>query len=97
MNSMAKKIMICSMAGIMQAGFGVATVIEASPLHIDGPQQIVLLDDRQQQRNQWQHQESERHGREMQQRPNESEQVWHDRQDIENRRHENAMREIEAG
>ncbi len=25
----------------------------------------------------------------MQQRPNESEQEWHNRQDIENRRHEN--------
>jgi hypothetical protein len=94
---MTKKIMICSLAGIMQAGFGVATVIEASPLYIDGPHRMILLDDRQHQRDQWQRQETERHEREMQRCPNESQQVWHNRQDIENRRHENAMREIEAG
>jgi phosphoenolpyruvate-protein kinase (PTS system EI component) len=97
MNIMTKKITINLMVGIMQVGFGAAAVIEASPLHIDGLHQILLLDDRQHQREQWQHQETERHRLEMQQRPNESEQEWHNRQDVENRRHENTMREVEAG
>ena len=37
MNNIVKKIMIYSLAGIMQLGLG-ATIIEASPLHNDGPQ-----------------------------------------------------------
>ena len=97
MNILVKKLTIYLMVGIMQAGFGAAAVIEASPLHIDGLQQMVPLDDRQHQREQWQRQETDRHKLEMQQRPNESKQEWQNRQDIENRRHENAMREVEAG
>jgi hypothetical protein len=42
MKSIAKKIMIYSLAGIMQVGLG-ATVVAASPLYNNGPQ-IVQLD-----------------------------------------------------
>ncbi len=42
MNSIAKKIMVFSLAGIMQLGIG-ASAIEASPLQIESSQQIVQL------------------------------------------------------
>lgn len=80
MNSTAKKIMIYSMAGIMQVGLG-ATVVAASPLYNDGSQQIVQLDDRHDQEN-------IRHEREMRRHDGENDRDWHDRQDRENRRHE---------
>ena len=63
MNNIAKKLMIYSLAGIMQMGLG-AAVIEASPLHNDDPQRIVQLD-RQGDHDQRQRQENERHEREM--------------------------------
>jgi hypothetical protein len=45
MKNIVKKIAIFSLVGIMQVGLG-AAVIEASPLHSDGPQRIIQLDDR---------------------------------------------------
>jgi hypothetical protein len=45
MKNIIKKIMIYAMVGMMQVGLG-ATVVAASPLHNDGPQRIVQLDDR---------------------------------------------------
>jgi len=93
MNSITKKIMIYSMVGIMQVGLGVSA-IEASPLHNDGSQRIVQLDDRHdEQRNQ----ENKRHEREMQRHHNEGEREWHDRQEREKQRHDNTMNEIAAG
>jgi ABC-type Zn2+ transport system substrate-binding protein/surface adhesin len=95
MNGLVKKMMIYSMVGLMQVGFGTA-VVAASPLYNDGPQQIVQLD-RQSDHDQRQHEENERHEREMRQHDGESDRDWHERQDRENERHNNTMNEIEAG
>jgi len=98
MNSLTKKIMIYSLAGIMQAGLG-ASVIEASPLHTDGAQQIIQLDrhDGRDRREERRHEENRRHQREMQRRHHESDRDWNDRQWRENQRHDNTMNEILAG
>jgi len=102
MNSVTKKIMVYSLIGAMQVGFG-ATVIEASPLHNNGQQRFVQLDDRndhdngrRRQHDERKQQENERHEREMQRRRGESERDWHERQRHERERHENALREIAA-
>jgi hypothetical protein len=96
MNNIAKKIMIYSMAGIMQVGLG-ATVIEASPLHNEGVPGIVQLDDRHDEHDRRQNEENRRHEREMQRHDRESDRDWHERQRHENERHDNTMNEIEAG
>lgn len=103
MKNVVKKMAIFSMVGMMQVGFG-ASVIEASPLHNDGPQQIVQLDrrdhhdnERQRDHDRRQREENERHEREMRRRHHESEREWHERQEREKQRHENTMHEIEAG
>jgi vacuolar-type H+-ATPase subunit I/STV1 len=110
MKNIVKKVAIFSMVGMMQIGFG-ASVIEASPLHNDGPQRIVQLDDRdhhdderqrdhdrrQRDHDRRQREENERHEREMQRRHHESEREWHERQEREKQRHDNTMHEIEAG
>ncbi len=88
------------MVGLMQVGLGTAVV--AAPLHNDGLQRIVQLDDRQQHDRQHQHdqrqrQENQRHEREMRRHNNEGEREWHDRQERENQQHDNTMHEIEAG
>lgn len=96
MNSITKKIMIYSLAGIMQVGLG-ASVIEASPLHNEGTQSIVQLDNRHNNRDQRQRQENRRHQREMQRHHNENDRDWRDRQRRENQRHDNTTNEILAG
>ncbi len=102
MKSIAKKIMIYSMVGIMQVGLG-ATVVAASPLHIDDSLRIIQLDSgdypenyRQSEHDERQRQENERHEREMRRHHGESYRDWHERQRIENERHEHALRDIEA-
>jgi hypothetical protein len=108
MKNIVKKVAIYSMVGIMQVGFG-ASVIEASPLHNDGPQRIVQLDDRdhdgerEHERNERQREhdrrhreENERHEREMRRHDHESDRDWHDRQERERQRHDDALREIAA-
>jgi len=98
MNNMAKKLIIYSLAGIMQLGLG-ASVIEASPLHTDGTPQIVQLNrhDGHDQREERRYRENRRHEREMQRRHNENAREWNDRQWRENQRHDNTMNEIAAG
>ena len=96
MNSLTKKIMIYSLAAIMQFGIG-ASVIEASPLHIDGTPGMVQLDNRHGDRDERQRQENVRHEREMHRHNNESDRDWNDRQWRENQRHDNTMNEILAG
>ena len=100
MNNITKRIMIYSLAGIMQLGLG-ATVIEASPLYNAGPQRIVQLEagrqpdnDRQRKHDDRQREENERHEREMRRHDGESERDWHNRQERENKRHNDAMRDI---
>ncbi len=75
------------MVGMMQVGLGTA-VLEASPLYNNGSQRVVQLDAGEQL------QETNRHNREMRQRPNESGQEWHDRQNIENINHDNKVNGI---
>lgn len=97
MNKVTKKIMIYSLAGIMQLGIG-ASVIEASPVHNEGAsQRIVQLDDRHGDHDRRQREEQQRHEREMRRHHHESEREWHNRQEREQRRHDNTMHEIEAG
>jgi hypothetical protein len=102
MKSIVKKVAIYSMVGIMQLGFG-ASVIEASPLHNDGPQRIVQLDhrdhrnDRQREHDRRQREENQRHEREMRRHDHESDRDWHNRQERERQRHDNTMNEIGAG
>jgi ABC-type Zn2+ transport system substrate-binding protein/surface adhesin len=103
MKNIVKKVAIYSMVGIMQIGFG-ASVIEASPLHNDGSQRIVQLDDgdhhdneRQREHDRRHREENERHEREMRRHHHESEREWHERQERENQRHDNTMNEIAAG
>jgi ABC-type Zn2+ transport system substrate-binding protein/surface adhesin len=95
MKGVVKKVIIYSLAGIMQVGLG-ATVIEASPLYNDDSQRIVQLDDRHDEHDRRQHEENRRHEREMRRHDHESERDWHERQERENRRHDDAMRDIEA-
>ena len=82
--------MIYSLASIMQFGLG-TMVVAASPLHNDSPQRIVQLDSRQQHII-----ENQRHEREIRQRPNEDEQGWRARQNMENIRHDRTTREIDT-
>ncbi|MBP2660573.1 MAG: hypothetical protein H6Q69_3605 [Firmicutes bacterium] len=96
MKKIVKKIMIYSMVGMMQLGLG-ATVIEASPLHNDGPDMQQQDDRHDQDRHERERHERERHEREMQRRHHESEREWHDRQEREKQRHDNTMNEIAAG
>jgi len=66
MNRMAKKIMICLLAGIVQVGIG-TILIEASPLYNENLPQIVQLDQQQDQGSESAAQkrhEQERHERE---------------------------------
>jgi hypothetical protein len=96
MKNIIKKIMIYSLAGIIQIGLG-ATLIEASPLHNEGSERIIQLDDRHHDRDQRQREENDRHEREMRRHHNEGEREWHERQERENQQHDNTMNEIAAG
>jgi ABC-type Zn2+ transport system substrate-binding protein/surface adhesin len=91
-----KKIMIYSMVGIMQLGLG-ATVIEASPLHNDGPYMEQQDNRHDHERHERERIENERHEREMRRHHHESEWEWHERQKREQQRHDNTMNEIAAG
>ncbi|VBB06932.1 Hypothetical protein LUCI_2174 [Lucifera butyrica] len=102
MKSIVKKLVIYSMAGIMQISFG-AGIASASPIFI-GPQQIVRLDegphnrdnDRQREHDRRMQEENERHEREMQRRRGESDREWHERQERERHRHDEALNQIAA-
>jgi membrane protein involved in colicin uptake len=109
MRSITKKMMIYSLAGMLQLGFG-ASIIEASPLHNDDlppvGQQYDQYDQRgagpnpherdrmERERPERERAENERHEHEMKRRPHESRKEWHKRQQKEIERHERALREI---
>lgn len=102
MKNIAKKMVIYTMVGMLQIGFG-AAVTEASALHTGyapSPMQErenkPQHDRHEQERGERRRQENERHEREMKRRPHESEQEWHKRQKIETERHDKALREIAA-
>ncbi len=105
MKSMAKKMVVFTMVGIMQIGFG-ASVMEASPLHdyyppvqsYDGHDRDHMERERHERMERERHEreriENERHEREMRRRDHESRREWRERQRIENERHDEAMRRI---
>lgn len=88
MKSIAKKIIIYSMIGIMQIGLG-ASVIEASPRHHDNQHEQRYED-----RDHRIQEEIERHKREMMRREHEEEWEWRERQEREKAHHEEVMRAI---
>lgn len=88
MKSIAKKIVIYSMIGIMQVGLG-ASVIEASPRHHNNHHEQ-RYEDRQHRIQE----ENRRHEREMMRRAHEDERHWRERQDREKAHHEEVMRTI---
>jgi len=96
MQSMAKKVMIYSMVGLMQVGL-FATVVEASPRG-EGPPQYEQQRDHhpewERERNHRIHEENIRHEREMKRRPFESRREWRERQRHENERHEREIHRI---
>lgn len=89
MRKIMKKIMIYSMVGLMQVGFG-ASVIEASPRDNDSLPMHQGYDRYQDQRDH-EHMERERHERERHERER-MRRERHERQRLENERHERAMR-----
>jgi len=103
MRSITKKMMIYSLAGMLQLGFG-ASIIEASPLHnVNLPvgQQYDQYAQRgpgpnpnERDRHEKERAENQRHEHEMKRRPHESEKAWQKRQKKEIQRHEKALRQI---
>jgi len=104
LRNITKKIIVFSMIGIIQTGFG-AAVLEASPMDFNNRQDVRLDDrhdghdgdrDRQVEHDRRMREENERHEREMRRHDNESDADWQDRQNRENDRHNNALNDIAA-
>jgi hypothetical protein len=106
MNKIAKKVVIFSLVGLLQAGLGTA-VLEASPRQAPPPQahadreaqehRMQAEKDRHEQERQHRLQaERERHDREMVRHQHESEWAWRERQREENERHDRMVRDIMA-
>lgn len=100
MKNIVKKLVTYSMVGIMQVGLG-ASIVSASPAH--GPERVQYSadhhnqdNDRQREHDRRLREENARHDREMQQRHGEGIREWHERQAIENERHNAALNDIEA-
>ena len=104
MKGVTQKAIVYSMIGLMQLGFGVAT-IEASPRHGDSrqAQRYESHDnghdqdrerERQHEKERRIREEHKRHEREMWRNERESEREWYDRQDRERARHEEEMKVI---
>lgn len=103
MNSVAKKVMIYSMAGILQLGFG-ASVVAASPAPDFSPVPQSYdgwhnrdRHDMERERHERERIENERHEREMRRRPNENRRDWEKRKKHENERHKRALDDIRHG
>ena len=106
MKLVAKKVVIYSMLGLMQAGmFSSVAAAAPGPLHNNGFNRIAFLDrddrhdhdnDRQHRYEERKREENERHEREMRRRSHESEREWHERQEREKERHNQALHEIAA-
>ncbi|CUH97826.1 putative secreted protein [Propionispora sp. 2/2-37] len=102
MNSLAKKVMIYSMVGIMQIGLG-ASVAAASPApdYSPVPQRYGAphhdRHDIERERHERERIENERHEREMRRRPNENRRDWEKRKKHENERHRKALDDIRHG
>lgn len=106
MKSIAKKVIIYSMVGIMQLGFG-ASVIEASPGSDYQPYGQRYEDrdhdhdhyrdrERRREHDERLRRENERHEREMRRRHHESEREWRERQERERHHHDDELRVIGA-
>jgi len=107
MRGIGKKVVVWSLVGMLQIGFG-ASVIEASPFQNVAPpaQQYGRHDqDRERhererlerERHEQERRENERHEREMKRRPHESRKEWHERQHREMERHRRALEDIRTG
>ena len=97
MASMAKKVVICAMVGIMQIGVG-ASLVSAAPhhsVHITN-NYYSHGNDRQREYDKRLQEENARHERAMQRRWDESESAWYARQQQENERHDESLHQIEA-
>lgn len=91
MNKLAKKVIVYSLVGIMQIGFG-ASVIEASPRDYQHDRQEQHRRDKD--REHRIREENRRHEQEMRRRHHESEREWRDRQQREKDHHEEIMRTL---
>lgn len=106
MKSVAKKVMIYSMLGLMQVGmFSSIAAAAPGPVHNDSSQRIAYLDrddrhdrddDQRRKHDERKREEDKRHEREMKRRPHESDREWRERQEHEKDRHDKALREIAA-
>ena len=104
MNGAMKKVVVYSLAGLLQLGLATGVAAAAERGHDDrdhnGPgyrdhqrgEEQRRYEDRE--REQRHRAEMARHEREMQRRQWESERAWHERQERENERHEQALRDI---
>ncbi|MBP2644233.1 MAG: hypothetical protein H6Q67_2120 [Firmicutes bacterium] len=103
MKSVAKKVIIYSMLGIMQVGM-VSSVAAAAPgplqssgiVQLDHHDQRDHSDDERRRHDERMRQENERHEREMRRRHYESEREWRERQRREDDRHDRELRDIAA-
>lgn len=97
MKSITKKIVVFSMVGMMQFGFG-AALTEASPSHDDSRwyehHDQKYHEKMVRERQHLERMEMERHEREMRRYRFESSWHWRERQRIENERHEREMERI---
>ncbi|MEN6412511.1 MAG: hypothetical protein ABFC84_07080 [Veillonellales bacterium] len=100
MKNIVKKIVVYSMVGMLQIGFG-ASIVSASPAH--GPERIQYSEEYHNHDNYRQHEhdkrmreENKRHDWEMRRRHDESVREWRERQERENKRHDSVLNEIGA-
>ena len=106
MKSVAKKVAIYTMVGLLQVGlFSSVAAAASGPVHNDNSHRQTYLDrddrhdrndDRKRMHDERKREENERHEREMKRRPHESDREWRERQEQEKERHNNALREIAA-
>lgn len=98
MKSIAKKIIVFSMVGLMQVGLFATVAEAASPRQPERPRYEQRHDHQRQEREKEKQrkikQENERHEKEMKRRPFESQRKWKERQRIEIERHKRAIHEI---
>ncbi len=96
MKNVAKKLIIFSMAGLMQIGM-FASAVEAAPARHDDPPGYEQRDEHHQRDREKERRiqaENKRHEHEMKRRPHESKRNWHERQKHEIERHEKAIHDI---
>lgn len=96
MKSVAKKVLIYSMVGLMQVGL-FASVTEAAVKQNEPTKYEQREGSHQgdQDKERKIREENERHEKEMKRRPNESDREWQKRQQQENERHDRELRQVQ--